>query len=286
MYKIIAKFWLVLFLTLSSMTVGQASTYFSYVYEVESVSATNNTYHYTMEYWKTNYFNEPNPCKDVLGAGARGCYLTINHLHSGKTTGGISDRIDWSCAINFIDYPNMDSIIRDAQSQCGLSFPRSGKSRHSGRITTDECVGIFLGRTNKQGSATILPGGICGIAPPPAGKCYFSYVNNNQLVLDHGSLNPEQLNNNKQSGMFTVICNKDMAIQVMSNMSDSLIDLRSDGSLRSYITLNGSPASAGLTYNMKANVAAPIMAESTLITRGDVTPGKFSGRITLVMVVP
>lgn len=286
MYKVIAKFWLAFLFILSSIAVAHASTYFSYVYEVESVSATNNTYHYTMDYWRTNSFNEPNPCKSVLGAGAKGCYLTINHLHSGKTTGGVASRIDWSCAINFIDYPNMDSIIRDAQSQCGLSFPRSGKSRHSGHITTDECVGIFLGKTNKQGSATLLPGGICGIAPPPAGKCYFSYVDNNQLVLDHGSLNANELNNNKQHGLFSVVCNKDMSVKVISNMNDSYINLRSDGSLKSYITLNGNPASTGLLYNVKANVNAPIYAESTLITNGTVTPGKFSGRITLVMVVP
>ncbi|WP_438872315.1 MrpH family fimbial adhesin [Providencia hangzhouensis] len=44
----------------------------------------------------------------------------------------------------------MASIIEAAQSQCGLTFPRRGESRHSGSITTDECVGIFVGETAKK----------------------------------------------------------------------------------------------------------------------------------------
>ncbi|ELX8379869.1 hypothetical protein AB7Y49_12125 [Providencia vermicola] len=286
MFKIIANFGVGLLLALSSSAMVYASTYFSYVEEVESHSKTENTYHYVIENWKVSSPYEPNPCKTILGSNARGCYFSINHLHAAPSKGGTASRIDWSCSINFINYTSMAAIIRDAQSQCGLAFPKSGKTRHSGPITTEECVGIFVATTDKKGGATMLPGGVCGIVPPPAGKCAFKYINNQQLVLDHGALNPDELNGNQKNSWFSVMCNKDMAIKIMSNMDGDYVNLRPDGSLKSHITLNGSPASAGVVYNMQANMETPVFTESTLITHGEVKPGKFSGRITLVMVVP
>ena len=264
-----------------------ASTYFSYVEEVESASATNNTYHYQFDYWKANSPTEGNPCVSVLGHdGAKRCYFTINHLHSGKYTGGVASRIDWDCRINFATYKTMEAIISDARDLCGLTFPYRGSSRHSGHITTDECVGIFLGKSQRAGSGKILPGGICGIAPPPAGKCYFASVGNNTLELDHGSLNADELNGNTVSSMFSIMCNKDMGVRVSSNLQQNYVSLRPNNELQSMVTLNDQPASVGVLVSTQANRGTPIIVKSTLKSSGSVVPGKFSGRITLVMTIP
>ncbi|HHE6470170.1 TPA: hypothetical protein ACPFI9_002730 [Providencia rettgeri] len=265
------------------------STYFSYVEEVESTSATNNTYHYQFDYWKASSPTEGNPCVAVLGAvGAKKCYFTINHLHEGKDTGGVASRIDWDCRINFATYKTMEAIIGDARDLCGLTFPYRGSSRHSGRITTDECVGLFLGDSQRESKGKILPGGICGIAPPPAGKCYFTSPTGsaNSLELNHGALNADELNGDVETGLFYIQCNKDMSVKVSSNLQQDNVYLRPNGELQSYVTLNNQSASKGLVQSVKANQVWPVQVASTLRTNGAVAPGKFSGRITLVLTIP
>ncbi|MGJ3355856.1 MrpH family fimbial adhesin [Providencia sp. Je.9.19] len=264
-----------------------ASTYFSYVEEVEELKHNENVYHYQFDYWKASSPTEGNPCVALLGsAGAKNCYFTINHLHSGKDKGGVASRIDWDCHINFATYKTMEAIIGDARDRCGLTFPKKGSSQHSGAITTDECVGIFVARKQRQGSAKMLPGGICGIAPPPAGKCYFASVGNNTLELDHGSLNADELNGNTVSSMFSIMCNKDMGVRVSSNLQQNYVSLRPNNELQSMVTLNDQPASVGVLVSAQANRGTPIIVKSILRTSGSVAPGKFSGRITLVMTIP
>lgn len=268
-------------------SVCYSSTYFSYVEDI--VKGSGYTYYYQMDYWKASSPMEPNPCVAVLGSkGAKNCYFSINHLHSGKSTGGIASRADWSCGINFANYPTMASIIEAAQSQCGLTFPRKGESRHSGGITTDECVGIFVGETAKKSYATILPGGICGIAPPPAGKCYFTSPDGNgsTLELNHGALNANELNGDMQTSLFYIICNQDMSVKVSSNLQNDDVNLRPDGSLKSHVTLNNRSAAVGIVQSVRENQVWPVRVESTLKTNGTVEPGKFSGRITLVLTIP
>lgn len=264
-----------------------SSTYFSYVEDIEKNSG--YTYYYQMDYWRASSSTEPNPCVAVLGSvGAKKCYFSINHLHSGKTTGGYHNRADWTCDINFATYSTMASIIDAAQSQCGLTFPRKGESRHSGSITTDECVGIFVADSAKKNKPTILPGGICGIAPPPAGKCYFSTPTGagNFLELDHGALSPDELNGNTQKSLFYIMCNMDMSVKVSSNMQSDYVNLRSNGELKSYVTLNYKSASEGLVQSVKANQVWPVNVISTLRTNGQVAPGNFNGNITLVLTIP
>ncbi|HHR5944626.1 TPA: hypothetical protein ACS78A_002845 [Providencia alcalifaciens] len=284
MGKRIQRLLLIPLLFISSL--GYGSTYFSYVEDIVN-SGSSHTYYYQFDYWKANSPTEPNPCVAVLGsAGSRNCYFTINHLHKAPNIGGAGSRKDWECAINFATYPTMASIIDAAQNQCGLSFPKKGETRHSGSITADECVGIFLDTNRTSSSAKMLPGGICGIAPPPAGKCYFNYVANNRLELDHGSLNAGDLNGNTQRGFFSIVCNQNMRVKVSSNMLQEYVPLRSNGELMSRVKLNDQPAWFGTIINARANTNELVTVESVLKTNGTVAPGNFSGVLTLVMTIP
>lgn len=288
MGKRIQQLLLAIPLLFFGMAGSYGSTYFSYVEEVESLSKYENIYHFVMEYWKESSPYEGNPCQSVLGStGAKRCYFTINHLHSGKNTGGIASRANWSCDVNFATYTTMAAIIRDANAICGLSFPRTGSSQHSGAITTDECVGIFL-TTSKGAQGKILPGGICGIAPPPAGKCYFTSPTGggNSLELNHDPLNADELNGDVEKGLFYIQCNQDMSVKVSSNLQQDDVYLRPNGELLSRVTLNNQSAAKGLVQSVRANQVWPVQVASTLRTNGTVAPGKFSGRITLVLTIP
>lgn len=264
-----------------------ASTYFSYITDVSKPSSNKTQYNFVMQYWEMDRANEPNPCTLVLGKdGLKSCYISINHYHELPNKGGVNSRKDWKCGINLAGYKTLNEIRDVAMNSCGLSLPRSGYSVHDGSIKTEECIGFFLGKSNTGGSSYLLPGGICGIAPPPAGKCYFSYNGRTSVTLDHGTLSPDEINGDKKSDTFDLICNQSMSVKLISDMQKPYLNLRSNGEITSQVTLNGQAANSGIVLSIPANRPVSVKVESTLRTTGSVTPGRFNGRATLVMAVP
>ncbi len=267
---------------------SQSAPYFSYISDVRQISGSETGYSFVFEYWKADQGYEPNPCVSVLGsAGARNCYLQINHFHGmsgGQLTGGAGSRTAWNCRINVARLNSLKEIYDVATRDCDLTLPLVGYSQHSGRITVDECIGIFLTTSNKASYGRILPGGICGIAPPPAGKCYF--VGTGELKIDHGALNSDDLNNNVQQKSFEVMCNKDMKLNIRSSMDTSLLNLRPDGSLRTEVKVNNIPAHLGTLIDARANIPVSVAIRSTLKAATDIVPGTFDGNFTLVLTIP
>lgn len=265
-----------------------ASSYFTYITDL-TVSGGRTKYFFTLDYWNAAE-NEPNPCVSVLGSvGARNCYFTINHFHSmsgGTVTGGVASRTAWDCRQNVASFTSMKQIRDYMVGQCGLSLPFKGFSEHNGAQTVDECIALFLTTSAKGGSGKILPGSICGIAPPPTGKCYF-YTG--QLTLNHGTFNSDaNLNGNVKTGSFEILCNKDMNLMIRANSEDPLVKLRPDGSLVSEVKVNNRPLNIGALVSMKANTFNSVSISSTLKTKTNdpIMPGTFKGTVTLVLTIP
>lgn len=256
----------------------QAAGYFSYI---TSITKPETRYHFVMEYWHATE-TYPNPCALVLPGKSR-CYIQINHLHKGKDTGGVADRAPWRCRENIADLPNEKAVVDYLVNQCGLSFPYVGYSQHAGSVKTDECIGFFLTTSAGGGSGKLVPNGVCGIAPPPAGKCAF--VSDN-LTLSHGVLDVAQVNNHEVTRQFSFTCNTDMPVRISSAQVDHYLDLNPDRSIRSFLTLNGSPASIGTEVNAIQNQYMTVDITSKLQTFGTPSLGNFSGTTTLVLSIP
>jgi hypothetical protein len=64
------------------------------------------------------------------------------------------------------------------------------------------------------------------------------------------------------------------------------VRLRDDNSLYSKITVNGKDATAGINLPVSDGLASPLNVTSTLVTRGTVTPGAFSGSTVITISPP
>lgn len=254
--------------------------YFSYIV---SVTPPETRYHFVMEYWQANS-QYPNACSFAF-PGSPNCYIHINHLHSGKDMGGAPDRAPWRCNKNIANLPNEAAVVNFLVNECDLHFPFVGYSQHAGAITTDECIGFFLTTSPGGGYGKLVYNGVCGIAPPPEGKCAFK---TDKLTLSHGMLDPDQVNNNQVSEYFTVTCNQDMQVKITSSQANSnnYLKLTNDGSISSYITLNNASAASGAIVYARKNEYTLVNITSTLKTSGSPSLGNFSGTTTLVLSIP
>lgn len=262
-----------------------AASYFSYVTDIERLSGKNWRYSFILEYWKVSPY-DVNPCKTDL-SGYK-CYLSINHLHSLPNKGGSgrAKSTPWKCDIDFSDYSSLSDVYSDAVNLCGLRLPFQGTTEHHGEIQADECIGFFLNKSKSAAYGIMVSNGICGIAPPPTGKCYFA--GSGRMEIDHGLLSDIDVDGDFQSSTFEVICNQPMTLKIRSNMDGPVLNLRPDGSIGSEIKINNIAANIGSTIRLKANDRRIVNITSKLITSnsGILPPGKFSGVVTLVLTIP
>lgn len=242
----------------------------------------NIRYDYVLEYWTEIGFT-PNPCKS-LGFSGR-CYIQLNHFHSAPNKGGTGTehRARWRCGVDLQNLSSMAEIRDVAINQCGLSFPYVNYSTHAGPVTVDECIAFFMTSSPTGGGGRMVPGGVCGIAPPPEGKCAFISSN---LNISHGVLDVTQVNGNEAEEQFALTCNETMPVKITSSMEDHFLNLKPDGSIRSFLTLNGSPASIGTQVNAIKNEYTYVRVMSKLQTYGTPSLGNFSGTTTLVLSIP
>lgn len=242
----------------------------------------NIRYDYVLEYWTEMGFT-PNPCKSLGFSGK--CFIQLNHFHSAPNKGGTGTehRARWRCNVDLQHLNSMAEIRDVAINQCGLTLPYVNYSTHAGSVVVDECIAFFMTSSATGGSGRMVPGGICGIAPPPEGKCAF--VSNN-LNISHGALDVTQVQNNEAEQQFALTCNETMPVRITSSMQDHFLDLNSDGSIRSYLTLNGSPASLGTQVTAVKNQYTYVTVKSILQTSGTPSLGNFSGTTTLVLSIP
>lgn len=242
----------------------------------------NIRYDYVLEYWTEMGFT-PNPCKS-LGLSGR-CYIQLNHFHSKPNKGGTGTehRARWRCDVDLQHLSSMAEIRDVAVNQCGLTFPYVNYSTHAGSVTVDECIAFFMTSSPTGGSGRMVPGGVCGIAPPPEGKCAF--ISNN-LTISHGVLDVTQVNGNEVEEQFALTCNETMPVKITSSMEDHYLNLKPDGSIRSFLTLNGSPASIGTQVNAIKDEYTYVRVISKLQANGTPSLGNFSGTTTLVLSIP
>jgi hypothetical protein len=64
------------------------------------------------------------------------------------------------------------------------------------------------------------------------------------------------------------------------------VRLRADNSLYSKITVNGEDATTGINVALTNGLARSLNIESTLVTRGTVAPGAFSGSTVITISPP
>lgn len=241
---------------------------------------TNAKYWWTIEYWDTNDAT-PNPCYRWAQ-----CTAFIGHRHSdaGEAGPGVSDGAEFIDAIQ--NYATVGEV--GAAFQRKYSLPRSGTQSHVGPAVTQECVGIYYKSTTGTGNAggsIMMPSSLCGIVPPPVGKCEFTETS---IELTHGQVQLKDIEGNQARQTGYVRCTQEMDVVVYAAGAggNGLVNLRSDGSLQSRLTIGGVSGSTGIRIRALANIKMPLEFVSTLTKVGSVEAGDFFGSATAILTVP
>ncbi|PNG38721.1 hypothetical protein BK640_00750 [Pseudomonas protegens] len=106
-------------------------------------------------------------------------------------------------------------------------------------------------------------------------------------MIDHKSLMDNAVDGATASTQVYVQCRGPASMTVSTSRSDSYgVRLKSDGSLYSKITVNGKDATAGINVPITQDQFTPLTITSTLVKRGNVTPGQFSGSTVVTLSPP
>lgn len=237
-------------------------------------------YWWTIEYWDT-IDATPNPCYRWPQ-----CTAFIGHRHSDGNEAG-----NWvSDGGEYIDGIEQFATVGDvgAAFQRRYSLPRSGTQNHSGPAVTQECVGIYYKTTtgtSGAGGSPMMPSSLCGIVPPPVGKCGFTETS---IELTHGQVQLRDVEGHQARQTAYILCSLDMKIVVYAAgpAGNGMVKLRDDGSLQSQLTIDGVNAATGTSVLALAGRKMPLEFVSTLTKVGNVEAGDFYGSVTAILTVP
>lgn len=174
-----------------------------------------------------------------------------------------------------------------------ISLPLTGMERGATPSNTmatfkfdETCFGLF--RETYQGAiagivGSPVPGSTCGIAPAPFGVCKLV----GDIVLDHGTVNSDQVNGNQATTIANLECSQAMSVKVTATgVATTDVVLRADGSLTSSLQVNSIAGKTGATVDVLANTKTPVKFTSVLKTKGAVSAGPFSGSGTAILSIP
>lgn len=218
------------------------------------------------------------------------CYISINHMHTldgegGNESGGQTHPYK---RVNIRGLTTMREVQNKVFEEWGRP-PYNGATRHRDPDQENiqhiqECVGIFY-ENDSVGSKRLLPGSMCGIAPPPIGACK---IMETSIEVDYGPISDSSLQGATETTTFHVNCNQNLSVNVIfaGTGTDSTTSLRPNGSLKARLYLNDKLGEQGVVVNVPANAMVPVTLKSVLETSGKVESGDFSGSAALILTLP
>lgn len=259
-------------------TTAATAAIFSHI-EESSGTPSHADYLYVIDRWDEEEPNALNPCY-----GTAICNLQLNHKHTSSGSGG---RVKKVFINDITDLKTMAEVRAELMKK--VSIPISGIVSHDGDPIdhNQECVGLFYGTKvfgEMDKGARLLPGSICGIAPPPVGSCK---VMESSLLIDYKELYANELEEASRNIDVNITCNIETKITIIASGTDEKsVVLRNDKSLLANLFLNGQPAYNGITVDVLKDGQATVNLESRLKTNGKVDAGPFSGSGFLVLTMP
>ncbi|TNH44169.1 MrpH family fimbial adhesin [Photorhabdus luminescens] len=264
-----------LVLLLSLFSSSAVASIFSYITKSEGIP-TNAYYTFVIERWDPENDFTPNPCY-----GYSACWISVNHRHFADGYSGQPYRLFNTRVERFKTMKQVQAEILKY-----TSFPITGVAKHFGPAirSHQECVGLFY-ETDRSGfHGRLLPGSLCGVAPPPIGFCQ---VSEGSVELNYGSIDEAKLEGATRAENINVTCNVDIEIIVTATGPDrGLVPLRSDGSLKAKLLLNEKNGEDGVAVFVPAGGSVPITVKSILQKNGRVEAGPFSGSGAIILAMP
>lgn len=261
-----------------------SASIFSYITESKPIGTSGDAdYKYVIARWDPEPANVPNPCY-----GWSSCYLTVSHKH---TVNGTPGSATVTLASNIQKYRYMHEIQNIPGVWAKATAPATQWAQHRGvkLQSNQECVGLFYqattGVTDRGG---LLPGSLCGIAPPPVGACK---INNSIPNINFGPISEADLSGQSKEVTISVTCNLAMDVLVVAtgvNVTNGRVNLKPNGSLYAnlYLGSNNTPGENGYRIYVPAGGTNSVNLKAVLGTTGRVEPGRFDGAAALILTVP
>lgn len=278
-----------LFVSLASLNSANA-TAFTQVDKAElqaqchsAVMGTRACYNLSLTAWTSESDSQPNPC---YHNGAPYCWVFLR----------IKDvsNFGWVGVDESIDAVDMKTIgeVREAY------IKKNGIPFTVGTVATTydpfACAAIlyapgsygvsYIKLTQKP---LVYPTSMCALPPPPVGTCKIT----GDVIIDYGSVSADMLSGARKSGSTSIECNTASTVSFVvfdskSDQPDGEVSLRSDGSLSAKLTIDGTPASNGKTYDIPENSSVNVTVDSELVVNGTPEAGPFSGSAVAILSMP
>ena len=267
---------------------------YSEIYSIiKKVTKSDETYTYDYSIIQWDYDDiKPNPCY-----GSTSCYVAISHVHTRAGTSGITVA-QWSvggtpCLKSAKTLGELGRCLKISPSDIKgthppylinvrLVIPFSGETYHSGVTAKSECVGLFWAtkRIDIDTGATLIPGSVCGLAPPPSGRCSMQ----DSITLDHGHLSMDNVAGNVALQQVALSCSEPIKGKLfLAGLTGSTLSV-GEG-IKSTIEIEGtSLGSAGVSVPLKKGVN-PLKITSTLSTVGKPAEGEHTGQGVLILTL-
>ncbi|MEQ4733261.1 MULTISPECIES: adhesin [Providencia] len=264
-----------------------SASVFSYITESMPGSNPSNgdaNYRYVIARWDPELPNVPNPC---YRKGFK-CWLTVSHKH---TPEGLPGRPTVVLA-EISNYQYMDQVQNIPGVWAKATAPSTALAQHTGVVlqNNQECVGLFWQNTESSVATQgrLIPGSLCGIAPPPIGACK---INNTIPDINFGPISEAELAGQSKQVNVSVTCNLAMDVLVIAtgvNVTNGRVNLRPDNSLYANLYLGGNdtPGEAGYKIHVPAGGTSSVTLKAVLGTNGRVQAGQFEGAAALILTVP
>lgn len=237
-------------------------------------------YNYSIDVWTDD--PTPNPC-----FGDDRCYISINHRHYSDGRGGDATEYWYSrdepCIETAATMTDLRECLQGKVSNNGVPFnlPMTGIARHSGGSSrVEECVGLFWS-SRKHDHGTLLPGSVCGLAPPPVGACSLP----SSINLDHGNLSESAIQNSTATQSLLIDCNRELLGQLfIEGLSNGKL-IMDDGSITSILSIEGDNiGESGKAVDLVTGQNT-LEIKSTLQLTGKPTAGKHQGQAILILAL-
>lgn len=234
-------------------------------------------YYFVVNSWGYEFMSSPCSTTDPFLST---CTIYLNVRVSSSDNTSVGRYRSWEVPVRPNSY--MRDLLRDLEST-GFRIPLSGSIFvASEKVSSNLCIGFSSVKTGPIAAGVIEPLGPCYRVAAPSLQCDIT----GYAVIDHKSLMDNAVDGATASTQVYVQCHGPASLAVSTSRTDSYgVRLKSDGSLYSKITVNGQDATAGINVPITQGLATPLTITSTLVKRGNVTPGQFSGS-TVVTISP
>lgn len=237
-------------------------------------------YGFTVSDWESGVAGQRSPCQsDDPRLNTCNVYLSV--FNPPQIYSSVATYRKWEVPVR-PGSSSMSDLLRDLTQQ-GFRIPITGSILVPTRDANNKlCISFNAAKTGPNLGGALNMFGPCTRVIAPALMCEIA----GDSTINHKNLPDNALDGATASTQLSVTCRGPASVTVSASRTDSYgVRLRDDSSLYSKITVNGKDATGGINVAVTNGLASPLNIESTLVTRGTVTPGAFSGS-TVVTISP